>query len=92
MRVQYCEQKVENQYRMEETCIRYAETFLLPEIPVSFWNNDVTVRFVVYHDSKMGNQKTEIQFIGKDSILCIRGTYRRGKSELIHEYKYKKKC
>jgi hypothetical protein len=81
MRLQYCEQKLENQYSMEETCISYVEKTLLPVLPADFWNNEMQVRLIV--DRHSG--RTEIRFICPKYIFRVRGIYKGRKSELTQE-------
>lgn len=77
MRLQYCEQKLDNQYRMEEQCIRFVEQELLPTLPSNLWNQEVKVRFVRSSDGR-----TELRFEGPGHTLRVRGVYRGKQSEL----------
>ena len=80
MRLQYCEQKLENQYRMEDVCISYVERELLSKLPESFWNREMEVHFV----KECSGGISEIRFTSDDCILWIRGLYEGKHSELFH--------
>lgn len=79
MRLQYCEQKQANQYRMEELCIDYVEKELLPALPESFWHRQVQVYFVAGH----GTGRHGIRFVSPEYTLCISGEYRGRDSRLF---------
>ena len=80
MRLQYCEQKLENQYRMEDVCIRYVEQELLSKLPESFWNREMQVHFV----KECSEGISEIRFTSDNCILRIRGFYQGKHTELFH--------
>ena len=80
MRLQYCEQKQESQYRMEDVCISYVEQELLPKLPESFWNREMQVYFV----RGCGGGISEIRFSSDTCILRIRGLYKGKHTELFH--------
>ena len=80
MRLQYCEQKQEIQYRMEDVCISYVEQELLPKLPETFWNREMQVHFV----RGCGGGISEIRFSSDTCILRIRGLYKGKHSELFH--------
>ena len=80
MRLQYCEQKLNDQYHMEDICIRYVEKELLKILPSRFWENEMQVRIL---PQSVGG--SEIQFLGPDFILRVRGSYSGKKSRIFHE-------
>ena len=89
MRLQYCEQKQESQYRMEDVCISYVEQELLPKLPETFWNREMQVHFV----RGCGGGISEIRFSSDNCILRIRGLYKGKHTELFHTVLVKnRKC
>lgn len=76
MRLQYCEQKLENQYRMEELCIDYVERELAPKLPENFWRQQVQVHFAAGH----GAGRPGIWFVCPEYILRVSGIYKGRKS------------
>ena len=89
MRLQYCEQKQESQYRMEDVCISYVEQELLPKLPETFWNREMQVHFV----RGCGGGISEIRFSSDNWILRIRGVYNGKHTELFHTVLVKnRKC
>lgn len=67
----YQEQKRENQYFLEEQCIRYAEHTLLPMIPEKIWEQKVEVHF-----RRVKGAKRCICFKGKDFVLAVSAEYK----------------
>lgn len=80
MRIQYWEQKLDTQYRMEDCCIRYVERQLLEQVPKDCWEQKVKVTFCT--DSETG--ESEIRFEGDRYVLSIFGQWDRRRSELSH--------
>ncbi|MGN0438648.1 MAG: hypothetical protein ACI4F4_09010 [Lachnospiraceae bacterium] len=80
MRLQYVEQRLDNQYRMEDMCIRYAEHQLLTSTPANLWEEEVKVKVVKRSENEM-----ELRFIGSNYILVVTGTYRGKQSRLFHK-------
>jgi len=79
MRIQYVEQKLDNQYQMEDLCIRYAEKELVRELPKNVWNCEMKARLVICEDGR-----TEIQFISPKYVLVVVANYNGKKSQLSH--------
>ena len=85
MHFHYREQKAEQQYRMEEICIRYAEN-ILQKLPQEIFSQRVTVRFVTERQSGW----KAVAFVGKDCALLVGGEYRGGKTRLYHRVIFRK--
>ena len=81
MRLQYCEQKLDKQYKMEDMCIAYVEQELRNKIPSRVWDEKVMTRLIVNKERGM----TEIRFISHEYILCISGIYRGKNSEFNYK-------
>lgn len=81
MRIRYVEQKLDNQYHMEEACISYVEHHLLSELPAQIWEDEVQVRMAICQD----DGKTEIHFISPMFVLIVKGEYKGRKSFLSHK-------
>ena len=58
MRIQYWEQKLDTQYRMEDCCIRYVERQLLEQVPKDCWEQKVKVTFCT--DSETGESEIRV--------------------------------
>jgi hypothetical protein len=86
MRVQYVEQKKENQYLLEDICIAYVEKNLVPNLPDDFWKRNMKVRFVVNHRTN----QIEIRFSDLKYILRIWGEYNGKNSKIFHQIWMKK--
>lgn len=71
MRLHYCEQKVNNQYRMEDICISYVEKKLMKTLPKEIWDEEMEVHFIF---EKSGSVR--ILFVGKNYSLLIWGKYK----------------
>ena len=71
MRLHYCEQKLDNQYRMEESCIRYVEKILLKKLPSQLWESEMQVSILPLPEGG-----SEIRFYDPKNILRIRGCYK----------------
>ena len=80
MRLQYVEQRLDNQYRMEDMCIRYAEHQLLSSTPANLWEEEVKVKVV-----KRSEDEMELRFMGSHYILVVTGTYRGKQSRIFHK-------
>jgi len=80
MKVQYAEQKADNQYRMEEICIRFAEEELVPKLPKGYLDSEVKVRFL-----GQGSDDRRIVFEAPNFTFTIRGDYRGRKTKLDWE-------
>ena len=66
MFLQYKEQKLNNQFAMEDACIVFAEQELLPNIPEKFWEQQAEVRI-----RKRTEDGSLISFEGKDfRLIC----------------------
>ncbi|MBO5372414.1 MAG: hypothetical protein J6A75_06815 [Lachnospiraceae bacterium] len=81
MRLQYMEQKANNQYQMEDICLAYMKKHLLPHLPKEFWQEKMSVHFHV--SSKQG--MTEIYFYNRKYLLCLKGKYAGKNSWMYHE-------
>lgn len=79
MLLQYKEQRLNNQYEMEDICIAYMDG-LKKKLPKSFFEQNMTVHF-----RKNGNRITELLFVNRQYILEICGIY-KGKKSVI-EYR-----
>lgn len=79
--LQYHEQRRDNQYLMEDICIKYAEKFLRPSVTSRLWKEEVQVRFVQGHD----DQLSEVQFISDTYVLRVWGQFAGKKTRLGHE-------
>lgn len=79
MRIQYVEQKLDNQLFLENICIKYAESKLMKELPRDIWKSEMKVRLVNCRDGK-----TEIQFINSKYVLVIVGEYNGKRTQLSH--------
>lgn len=71
LRINYLEEKVNSQYRMEEVCINYTEKKLRKELPGDIWDEEMKVYFVCDKDNM-----TYVAFVGEKYILCLKGKYR----------------
>lgn len=80
MRLQFLEQKLDSQYHMEETCIKYLENRLLKELPEQLWTNEVLVKLVKHPVDAV----TEIRFICPSYILSLKGECRGRRYFLTH--------
>lgn len=81
MRLQYCEQKVTNQYKMEENCIAYIENTLLQKMPKALWKQNMEAQFLVDQETGL----TEIRFKSEHYILRLWGTYAGSRSRVHHQ-------
>lgn len=74
MRLQYLEQKTEQQYRMEDTCISFAENVLEKELPEEFWKREAKVSF---HRNE--GEPSEVRFSCGGYVLAVsrKGSGRR---------------
>ena len=79
-RIQYWEQKLDQQYRMEDCCIRYVERQLLEQVPKDCWEQKVKVTFCMDSETR----ESEIRFEGDRYVLSIFGQWDRRRSELSH--------
>lgn len=85
MRLHYCEQKLDNQYRMEESCIRYVEKILLKELPNQLWESEMQVSIL-----SLPEGGSEIRFCNPNNILRMKGYYTGKNPQLSHELWIKK--
>ena len=85
MLLQYKEQKLSNQYDMEDLCIAYMDE-LQKKLPESFFKQNMTVHF-----RKNGNRITELLFVNRQCILEIYGVY-KGKKSVIDCRLWVKNC
>lgn len=82
LKFQYQSQKAENQYQMEDICIRLIEKNILPKVPMNLWINDMEVQLIGKSDSG----RTEIRMQCPQYILRVMCDYRgKKKSSVIHE-------
>lgn len=81
MRVQYMEQKIQNQYSLEDCCIRFVHKNLLHKCPKNLWNQEMQVHFI----PNATTGKTEIRFTNEEYVLRLVGTYAGKKSVIHHE-------
>lgn len=77
MLLQYREQRLNTQYRMEEICIRYMEG-LENKLPVDFFRQKMEVR--LRHSASSG--MTEILFSNERSSIAFRGIYLGNRSRI----------
>lgn len=77
MRLQFMEQKKDDQYQLENACIEFAEEILLKELPLSYFDEEVIVRFI-----KTPQNNRELIFIGKSFVLKVIAKYRKKGSKL----------
>ena len=80
--VQYFEQKVNNQYKLEDICIERVERDLIPHLPEEFLDEEVEVYLVGIPEKGI----TELQFWGKGYILRVYGRY-AGRRDTSINYK-----
>ncbi len=77
MLLQYKEQRLDNQYLMEEICIRYMND-LVKKLPEFIFSSDMKVKL-----KRQGNgQPVEIYFINDKFIIGFAGTY-KGRDSFI---------
>lgn len=81
----YCEQQHKKQYMMEDRCLRYVNTRLLPNLPTDLWEENVIVKLV----PDPTNETIMVKFIGEKYILCMRGAYKGKKSFFSYELRYR---
>lgn len=76
MLLQYKEQKIENQYKMEDVCIRFMDK-LAETLPEKFFKQNMQVRL-----RKREGKPTEILFMSKKDAISFRGIYAGKKSQI----------
>lgn len=84
MFLQYKEQKLDNQYKMEDICIGYLEK-LVKELPEKVFKQDVEVLF-----RKKEDGTTKILFMNSKFIIEFYGVYEGHKSKIEHQIFVKK--
>ena len=82
LRFQYQSQKVENQYQMEDICLRLIKKNLLPKLPMNIGMKDMEVQLIGHPITG----RTEIRMQCPQYILRVMCDYRGKKnSTVIHE-------
>lgn len=81
----YCEQQLSKQYMMEEHCLRYVNTRLIPNLPPDLWEENVIVKLIPHPT----NDTIIVKFIGKKYILCMNGAYRQKNISFDYELRYR---
>lgn len=84
MRLHYCEQKVNNQYRMEDICISYVEKKLMKTLPKEIWDEEMAVKFITGKDGF-----TRVCFVGEKYNLYMCGQYGNNKKRFSCKIKAK---
>lgn len=79
LRVHYCEQKLDNQYHMEDQCIKYVESVLMEELPEDIWQEEVEARILV-----LPNAPSEIRFTSPKYMLRLLGSFDGKKVKIEH--------
>lgn len=85
MRVQYLEQKVNNQYKMEEICIAQMDK-LIEKLPFNPATQEVEVKLI--HHPKQNI--TEIRFANAEFTLSLTGTYKGRGTRIKHRIAFRK--
>lgn len=85
MYIQYKEQKLDNQYKMEDICIDYMER-LLKKLPEEVFKQNIKAYL-----RKLDDKHTEILLVGKAYALSLIGTY-AGRNTVIDSRIFKKEA
>jgi len=80
MLLQYKEQKLDNQYKMEETCIKYMEG-LVKRLPKKFFSQTMNVRLRRHSDADL----TEILFENDACSVSFYGVYEGKRSRIYYK-------
>jgi hypothetical protein len=80
LRIAYCEQKSDNQIRMEERCVNYIDNRVVGVVPDNIFEDMVDVKFV------RKDSITVVRFIGLDWYLDMWGYIEKG--NVNFDYKF----
>lgn len=86
MYVQYHEQKLNDQYKMEEACEKYVIRNLIPAMPAEFWKQDVDVRFICEADGKVSG----VWFVTPENVIAFHPGPDGRKTSITHKVWSKK--
>lgn len=78
MRVQYFEQKLDYQYRLEDACINYIEKKVVPYVPEEIWDREMIVKIVTTED------ETIVCFQSDAFELRIKGEFMGKRTKLSY--------
>lgn len=84
--IQYLEQKLRDQYWMEESCEAFVRRELLPKLPKEIWKEEMKVSFIPLGESKV----SEVRFQGETYILRVAGVRQKHSLHFLESELYKK--